>query len=40
MIATSVLCAKEHERRSDLVAELETTSGGGGYVKRTEADFS
>ena len=30
MIATSVRFAKEHERRGDLVAEVENTSSGGG----------
>jgi len=33
MLSTSVRCAKEHERRGDLVAELENTSSGGGFVK-------
>ena len=40
MIATSVLCAKEHEPGGDLVAEVETTSSGGDLVKSPKADFS
>ena len=40
MIVTSVRFAKEHQRRADLVAEVENTSIGGGFVKRTKTDFS
>jgi hypothetical protein len=40
MIPTSVRFAKEHERRGDLVAELENTSMAGGFVESPKADFS
>jgi hypothetical protein len=40
MIATSMRFAKKHERRGDLVAELENTSSGGGFVRSPKADFS
>jgi hypothetical protein len=40
MRATPVHFAKEPEQRGDLVAEVENTSSGGGFVKRIKADFS
>src|SRR5258706_14833215 len=39
MIATSLRFAKEHERRGNLIAELENTSIVGGFVKSPKADF-
>jgi hypothetical protein len=39
MIAASLRCAKEHEQRADLAAEVANTSSGGGLVKSPKADF-
>jgi hypothetical protein len=39
MLANPGRFAKEHGPRGDLVAEVETTSSGDGFVKRTKTDF-
>ena len=39
MITVSLRCAKEHEQRADLAAEVANTSSGGGLVKSPKADF-